>query len=80
MQRITPSRNKYSWPRHRVETLELRSRDLTIRIADWTRDRDAPGYDVEVYIGGVYDWHASPTVNTRDEAVQVAQQRIADLL
>ncbi len=80
MQRIKPTANEHHWPRHRVVTLELRPRDLTLRIADWTRDRDAPGYDIEVYIGGVYDWHASPTVSTRDEAVKLAQEAIARLL
>lgn len=48
-----------SWPRHTVKSIETRKRDLIIRIADWTRDKDAPCFDVEYYKGGVYDWHKS---------------------
>ncbi len=48
-----------SWPRHKVNLVETRKRDLVIRIADWTRNKDASGYDVEFYQGGVYDWNKS---------------------
>ncbi len=53
------SQNKYHWPRHAVKSVETRKRDLVIRITDWTRDRDEPAYDVELYIGGIYDWNES---------------------
>lgn len=63
MKRIKPSKptgaNGVSWPRHAVKSVEARSKDLIIRITDWTKDRDEPAYDVEVYIGGVYDWNES---------------------
>lgn len=59
MKTIQPTQNKHSWPRQAVTTIECRKRDLVIRIADWTRDKDEPSYDVEVYIGGVYDWNES---------------------
>jgi hypothetical protein len=48
-----------SWPRQKTKSIETRKRDLVIRIADWTRDKDAPCYDVEFYQAGVYDWHKS---------------------
>ena len=48
-----------SWPRHKVKSIETRKRDLVIRIADWTRTKDAPCFDVEYYKAGVYDFHKS---------------------
>ncbi len=48
-----------SWPRHLVKSIETRKRDLVIRIADFTREKDAPGFDVEFYQAGVYDWNKS---------------------
>ncbi len=48
-----------SWPRHLVKSIETRKRDLVIRIADFTRTKDAPCFDVEFYQAGVYDWHKS---------------------
>ncbi len=48
-----------SWPRHTVKSIETRKRDLVIRIADFTRTKDAPCFDVEFYQAGVYDWHKS---------------------
>jgi len=59
MKRIKPSPNKHHWPRKAVRSIECRPRDLVVRITDWTRDRYEPGYDVEVYIGGVYDYNES---------------------
>jgi hypothetical protein len=61
MKRIKATPNAHSWPRQAVSTIETRKRDLVVRIADWTRDRDNSAYDVEVYIGGVYDWNESQT-------------------
>jgi hypothetical protein len=59
MKRIKATPNAHSWPRQAVSTIETRKRDLVVRIADWTRDKDSPCFDVEVYIGGVYDWNES---------------------
>lgn len=90
MKTIEPSANAHSWPRHAVKSIECRKRDLVLRITDWTRDKHEPAYDVEVYVGGVYDWNLSETFTTRNggrtkkqaraEAVAFAAKRIADLL
>lgn len=84
------SKNPERWPRHRVGSVACRSKDLVIRIADWTSDADEPSYDVEVYVGGVYDWTLSGTFSTlnagrtkrqaRDEAVAFASRQISALL
>lgn len=42
-----------------------RQRDLVIRIADWTRDSNEPGFDVEVYVTGDYSYQESETFTTR---------------
>jgi hypothetical protein len=91
MKLIKPSPDKdHNWPRHAVKSVECRKRDLVLRITDWTRDRDEPAYDVEVYIGGVYDWNQSQTFSTRNAgqtkreartaAVTFAHTKIAELL
>lgn len=80
MKRIQPSTNTHQWPRRAVSNIECRKRDLVIRIADWTRTKDAPYYDVEVYIGGVYDWHQSKSCETKREATEYAARKIAELL
>lgn len=89
MKRIQPSDNVNHWPRHAVSSIETRKRDLVVRIADWTRMKEEPTYDVEVYVGGVYDWHLSATIRVSDHtnkeaakqaAVRIAQLRIAELL
>lgn len=59
--KIKPSKNKEQWPRQKCETVECRKRDIVLRVTDWWTDRDEPAIDVEVYIGGVYDWHESQT-------------------
>jgi hypothetical protein len=59
MKQIKPSNNPQQWPRHKVESVECRERDLIIRITDWMDDAEEPAYDVEVYIGGVYDYNES---------------------
>ncbi len=81
---------KTSWPRNKVNKIECRKRDLIIRIANWTRDKEEPAYDVEVYQAGVYDWNLSSTITTKSShrskaaakrmAIEIAQMRIAELL
>jgi len=89
MKRINPSPNKEQWPRCVTPSIECRKRDLVIRIADWSRDKHEPAYDVEVYIGGVYDWNESKVCAkhehgtlkaARAAAVKYAQEQIAKLL
>jgi hypothetical protein len=75
-----------SWPKKKVTSIETRKRDLVIRIADWTRDKAEPAYDVEVYAAGVYDWNESESFTTksfprtkreaRKLAVEFAQRQI----
>ncbi len=90
MKRLSPSPNAQQWPRKAVSTVETRKRDLVIRIADWTRDGDEPAFDVECYVGGVYDYNLSQSFCTRNagktreqakaEAIAYAQAQIAALL
>jgi hypothetical protein len=89
MKAIKQSPNKPHWPRNRVQRIECRKRDLIIRIANWLRDKEEPAYDVEVYIGGVYDWRESQTFSlyewkkkatAKKEAVKFAQNQIEKLL
>lgn len=89
MKRITPSANEHQWPRQAVKSIDCRKRDLVVRIADWSRDKEEPAYDVEVYVGGVYDWNLSETCTKRhygtlaaakQAAIAIATTRIADLL
>ncbi len=77
-----------SWPRNLVKSVETRKRDIVIRIADWTKYREEPAYDVEVYNRGVYDWTLSKVFSVingnkteaRLLAVAFAQSQIAKLL
>jgi hypothetical protein len=89
MKRIKPSVNAHSWPRQEVKSIECRKRDLIVRIADWTRDKDEPAFDVEVYIGGVYDWSQSESCTfhrygsklaAKNAAIKFAQEKIASTL
>ena len=94
MKQIRPSDNKHRWPRHQVEAISARKDDLIIRIADWTHlpkdfSEGEPAYDVEVYIGGVYDWNESKCFalgqysnwdTAKQAAVEFAQKQIAKLL
>ncbi len=89
MKRIQPSSNEHQWPRHAVNSIDCRKRDLVIRIADWSRDREEPAFDVEVYIGGVYDWQQSESLTknalgskqaAKQAAIKFAQDKIAELL
>lgn len=89
MKRIMPSQNKHHWPRQAVKTIECRKRDLVVRVANWMSDRDEPAYDVEVYIGGVYDWNESQSFTIfslkteaacKAAAIEYAAKQIAKLL
>lgn len=87
MKLIKPSENKHQWPRQACANVEARKRDLIVRIADWTRNRDEPAYDVEVYIGGVYDWNESKVfpvngskLSAKQKAIQFAASQIEKLL
>ena len=81
---------KRSWPRCTVDSIRCRKRDLIIRISDWTKDKDEPAYDVEVYVKGVYDWNLSKVFATKSanrtkteakkRAVEFAQKQIAELI
>jgi hypothetical protein len=89
MKTILPTGNKEHWPRRGVDSVETRKRDLVVRIADWMDDKDEPGYDVEIYIGGVYDWNESASFtphghktekNAKKLAIAYAQKQIGKLL
>ena len=94
MTTIKPTDNKEQWPRQAVKGVETRKRDLVIRIANWMSDRDEPAYDVEVYIGGVYDFNESQSftrwngngfprkspATCKREAIEYATAKIARLL
>lgn len=79
MRRIKETGNEHHWPRHNVEAIACREYDFVIRIADWTRDEDEPAYDVECYIGGIYDWNESDsftfhTYGTKGKAKAAARE------
>lgn len=87
MKNIKPSNNPQRWPRMPVKSIKARKRDLIVCIADWTKDKDEPAWDVEVYIGGIYDWHESETFcldgnpqKAKADAVAYASAQIAKLL
>jgi len=89
MKAIKQTDNEHHWPRNEVKSVECRKRDLVIRIADWTKDKEEPAYDVECYIGGVYDWNESEVFSLESEltksqakakAIEFAQKQIAKLL
>lgn len=92
MQHIAPSTNPQEWPRNKVDSVECRKRDLVVRISDWTRQSrktGEPAYDVECYIGGVYDWNESESFTLAEYgtkaaakvyAIAFAQKKIAELL
>ena len=95
MKRITesPAADNH-WPRQAVRSVECRRRDLVLRITDWMSDKDEPAYDVECYIGGVYDYNESKVCSRwngsgkplkspaecKREAIAYAQTQIAKLL
>lgn len=78
-----------SWRRRVTKSIDCRKKDTIVRIADWTRDKDEPAFDVEIYAGGVYDYDESQTFCTRSAkrtkrearalAVAFAAQQIAKL-
>lgn len=61
-------------------TLESRKRDFIVRIADWTRTKDSPFYDVEIYKGGVYLADESKCFPVKADAVKYAGEAIARLM
>ena len=89
MKTIKQTDNAHNWPRQRVETISCRKQDFIIRIADWSKDEDEPAYDVEVYIGGVYDWDQSKSCTkfeygtmhkAKQAAILFAQEQTLKLL
>jgi hypothetical protein len=86
MKAIQETQNITRWPRKRYEMIEARKRDLIVRITDWTKDKDEPAWDVEVYIGGIYDWNESQSFSTKRDkpakkkAIEYAAAQIAKLL
>ena len=89
MKTIQQSLGAHNWPRKQCTSIEARKRDLIVRIADWSRDKDEPAFDVEVYIGGVYDWNQSKSFTKRKygtmkeakkAAVAFSSEQIAKLL
>lgn len=92
MKYIVETPNEHHWPRLAVKSVECRKRDLVIRISDWSRqslDTGEPAFDVEVYIGGVYDFHESQTFTLRElkskaaaraKAIEFASKQVAKLL
>lgn len=75
---------KRSWPKHKISKIECRKRDLIIRIADWTKDKESPCFDVEFYQAGVYDWNKSHSfdasmlgkLEAKNRAIEHAQSLI----
>lgn len=57
---------EHAWPRWPAPSVQCRTRDLVVRITNWTRDRPEPAYDVEVYLGGVYCWDLSQSFTRYD--------------
>lgn len=81
MKAIKESENEERWPRKKTESIECRKRDLVVRIANWSRITSGTGgFDVEVYIGGVYDWNESANFDTKEKAAEFAAKQIARLL
>ena len=80
MKQIQPSTNEHSFPRNAVKTVECRKRDLVVRIADWSRQSmqsGEPAWDVEVYIGGVYDFNESKVFTLREHGSKIAAKLAA---
>lgn len=90
MKQIEESKNAARWPRCKSVKIDCRKRDLVIRVADWTRDKEEPAFDVETYVGGIYDFNLSKSFTTKSsgktnaqakaEAVAFASAQIAKLL
>lgn len=89
MKHIKPTNNPHGWPRNKVDSILCRKKDLVLRISDWMKDKEEPAYDVEVYIGGVYDWNESKTFTlssgltkkqAKQKAIEFSQRQIERLL
>jgi hypothetical protein len=89
MKAITATNNAHQWPRHNVASVDCRKRDLIVRITNWMDDKEEPAYDVEVYIGGVFDWTESESFTlfsgltkkqAKAKAIEYANSQIAKLL
>ena len=89
MKSIRETDSEHRWPRTGVGSVKCRHRDLVVRIANWLDDKDEPAYDVEVYIGGVYDFNESKSFTLWEHeypttamhlAIGYAQSQIAKLL
>ena len=76
MKRIKPDGKN----NRKVESIETRKRDLVIRIADWTRTKDCPTYDVETYVGGVYSQDHSGCFKHKGDAILFAHAKTLELL
>jgi hypothetical protein len=82
---MTKDITENSWPKHKVKSVECRKRDLVIRVTNWLSDKDEPAFDVECYVGGVYDWNKSKCFTlssglskkrAKEEAVKFAQKQV----
>ena len=89
MRKIEPSPNPEQWPRQAVKSVRCRERDLVVRVTNWMKDSDEPAFDVEVCIGGVYDWKESKSftlssgltkAQAKAAAIKFAGEQIAKLL
>ena len=78
-----------SWPRHITKSVDTRKNDLVIRISNWLNDKHEPGYDVEVYNKGIYDWNLSESFTlssgltkqqAKSKAIDFAKKTIEKLL
>ena len=81
-----------TFPKHLVDSVKTRKRDLVIRIANWTRESiksGEPAYDVEIYNKGIYDWNQSKSFTlssgltkqqAKQAAIKFAQEKIEELL
>lgn len=68
---------KDDWKVHKTSSVETRKKDLVVRVSNWLRDKDEPGYDVEVYLKGSYHYDESKTFTlssglTKDQAKEKA--------
>jgi len=89
MELIKETDNEHNWPRKRFKAVPCGQRDLVIKVADWTGDPGHPAFDVECYIGGVYDWNESKSFSfsspvtkekAKKAAIAFARKQIAKLL
>jgi len=71
---------KVSTTAWQTPSIECRKRDLIVRIANWKRTKAAPYYDVETYIGGVYNQTHSKSFESKQDAVKFAADKLAELL